>query len=604
LSILKLAPLGLLASCLLTGCGEARGGAHAGGGSSGGAGATAGASNSAGSLSLGGIGGLENGGGATSVSTCEQALTAKSAVGCDYYALHPLGFKSPLYRNDFAGSCYAAFVANTSAEAVELHVEYEGQQLDVAKFARLASGSGHALSYAPLPDGRLPPQQVAMLFLSGAPVSAGYIVACPEGVEPAVPQAISLGAAPSNGDETAPTGGAFHITASAPVVAYDIFPYGGGSTAIASATLLFPTTSWGKNYVTVDAYQQTSTDEYYSSLLAFVAAEDETQVDVRAAADLVDGSGAVLIGKGQTGKLLLDRGETLRFAQLDSLNGSVLESNRPIGVWGGSTSLKIPAEYAAADFAHQQIPPVGVLGSEYVAAPYRPRYDGAEEVLPWRVLGVVPGTVLTYEPARPSDAPEILSEGQLATFRATGPFVVRSQDAEHPFYVSGHMTGCAYAESQTGEFHDRDCRGDPEFVNVVPTAQYLRSYSFFTDPTYPETNLVIVRKKVEGAFAEVKLDCAGTLGAFSPISADYEYARIDLVRHDFQGQGNCDNGRHFIESSGPFGVTVWGWGSGETRGQPGAIPTSDGLYTQCVSYAYPAGAGVAQVNEVKVPVVK
>ena len=33
-----------------------------------------------------------------------------------------------------------------------------------------------------------------------------------------------------------------------------------------------------------------------------------------------------------------------------------------------------------------------------------------------------------------------------------------------------------------------------EFVNVVPPAQFLSRYTFFTDPTYPETNLVLIRR--------------------------------------------------------------------------------------------------------------
>ena len=37
--------------------------------------------------------------------------------------------------------------------------------------------------------------------------------------------------------------------------------------------------------------------------------------------------------------------------------------------------------------------------------------------------------------------------------------------------------------------------GDPDFVVVVPPEQYLDRYVFFTDPTYPETNLVVVRKR-------------------------------------------------------------------------------------------------------------
>jgi hypothetical protein len=49
-------------------------------------------------------------------------------------------------------------------------------------------------------------------------------------------------------------GNAFHITASAPVSAYDTFPYGGGQAAVTSATLLLPVATWDTSYIAVDAY--------------------------------------------------------------------------------------------------------------------------------------------------------------------------------------------------------------------------------------------------------------------------------------------------------------------------------------------------------------
>jgi len=147
-----------------------------------------------------------------------------------------------------------------------------------------------------------------------------------------------------------------------------------------------------------------------------------------------------------------------------------------------------------------------------------------------------------------------------------------------------------------------DGRGDPEFVNVIPPAQFLSSYVFFTDPTYPETNLVFVRgPQVGGVFADVTLDCAGTLTGWQPIgSSGYEFTRIDLVRHDFDPQGECNNGRHEMTSTAPFGVTVWGWGSAETGGIYGD-PSAGGFFSQAVSYAYPAGMSVKPINDVVVP---
>lgn len=222
---------------------------------------------------------------------------------------------------------------------------------------------------------------------------------------------------------------------------------------------------------------------------------------------------------------------------------------------------------------------------------YRNRFDETEESPPWRLVGTVDGTTLTWDPIPPG-VPTTIGLGQVVEFRHTGPFSVKSQDKDHPFYVSAHMTGCAEVSPDPSIFGD--CRGDAEYVNVIPPAQYLDKYTFFTDPTYPETNLVLVRKRVNGAFADVTLDCAGVLSGWQPIDAagEYQFTRFDLVRGDFQKQGNCDNGRHDISSPQPFGLTVWGWGSSAT----------DPFYSQAVSYAYPAGASVEHINTVVVAV--
>ena len=176
-----------------------------------------------------------------------------------------------------------------------------------------------------------------------------------------------------------------------------------------------------------------------------------------------------------------------------------------------------------------------------------------------------------------------------AQFFAAGPFVVRSQDDKRPFYMSAHVTGASLLDPT-----EMDGRGDAEFVNVIPPGEYLDRYVFFTDPTYPETNLVLVRTKGPNGFEAVELDCLGTVSGFKPIGSggDYEYAHVDLVRHNFQPQGKCDNGRHEMKSAAPFGLTVWGWGTAETGQQ------LSGFYSQYVSYAYPGGASVAPINEV------
>jgi hypothetical protein len=512
------------------------------------------------------------------VPACAAAEANKSTVGCSYYVAPP----DILTQGE--GACFAAFITNTWVTPVKLSVERAGQVLDVAGMTRIPSGSGMSLTYAPLLNGEIAPGQVAIVFLSRF---GSKLTSCPAGVTP------GYTALKANVSGTG-IGEAFHITASAPVVAYDIFPYGGGQSALTSATLLIPTSAWDTNYVGVNAYRKSTAVPIAQPFLQIVAQEDGTDVQVLPVADIVGGASVAPSASGVSVKYSLMKGQLLQLEQPVELTGSAIQSNKPIGVFGGDTCLSIDVSAQACDASHQQLPPVRALGSQYVGVRHRNRYDNVEESPPWRIVGAVDGTTLTYEPSTPAGAPTTLAFGQVGEFTAPGPFVVKSQDDTHPFYVSAHMTGCATVGTAS------DCRGDPEFVNVVPAQQYLPSYVFFTDPTYPETDLVVVRSKAGGAFADVTLDClGGPLTGWKAVgtSGQFEYTRFDLVRGNFEKQGSCDNGRHEMKSTAPFGLTVWGWGSAATGGTIGG---TGGFYSQAVSYAYPAGASVKSVNTVVV----
>jgi hypothetical protein len=505
------------------------------------------------------------GAGGVCVPACDSAKVNKSTIGCDYYSVDPDIISAG------AGGCFAAYIANTWNGPVTLTVERNGQTLNLANLARIPSGSGQAITYQPLPGGQLPPGQVAILFLA----YSGFVT-CPAGVTAGVTGTPSFVARTGRGK-------AFHITASRPVVAYDIFPYGGGQSAATSATLLLPTTAWDTNYIGVNAFRKSQIVADGDPSMDILAQEDGTTVTISPTNAITAGTGVAGTAKGVPVTYNLSKGEYVQFTQPLELTGSAIQSNKPVGLWGGASCLNIDVGDVACDSAHQQIPPVQALGYEYVGVRYRNRVNGNEETPPWRMVGAVNGTTLNWDPAPPQGAPLSINQGQVAEFKSAGPFRVKSQDEQHPFYMSAHMTGgSAYQD-----------RGDPEFVNVIPPQQYLKSYVFFTDPTYSETNLVVVRAKTANGFSDVSLDCKGTLTGWQPVGNEgkYEYTRVDLVTGNFQKQGNCDNGRHEMKSNGPFGLTVWGWGSS----------ASISFGTTYVSYAYPAGASVKPVNTVVVP---
>jgi hypothetical protein len=79
-------------------------------------------------------------------------------------------------------------------------------------------------------------------------------------------------------------------------------------------------------------------------------------------------------------------------------------------------------------------------------------------------------------------------------------------------------------------------------VNLVPPAQWLPSHVFFTGPTYPTTNLVLVRETTECGAQDVTIDCIGKVTGWQPVDPGgrFEITNVDLIR--VQPNGTCSNG--------------------------------------------------------------
>jgi hypothetical protein len=470
--------------------------------------------------------------------------------------------------------CYALFVANVWTTPLSFKGDIGGANIDLAKYTYLPSGTGANITMSPIgAGGTIPPGKLGIVFLrEGDPT---FHTQCGYGVV----AADSDMSAPTQSDPgdwgTENLATALHLATSVPAVIYDIQPFGGGRSAITDAALLFPTSAWDTSYVGVTPRPW----QFGTTLpaLSIVAGADGTTVTLKPTVDLNAGVGVTATKANTTTTVSLKRGQVLRLEQQTDLLGTLITANKPIGVWGEQGCITIDKQ--ACDSAHEQLAPIHALGSEYAYARY-PSRDGTDEKPPTRLTGAVDGTVLAWDPVPPG-AKNTLNRGESLEIRTSTPFVVHSQDDQHPFYMATYMTG--------GESFNFGI-GDPEFVSLVPSAQYLSQYTFFTDPTYPETSLVFFRRKgTDGQFHDVFVDCAGTIGGWSKVGAagSYETTRVSLSSGNFQGSGACDNGLHEAHSDGPFTATVWAWGTSAT-----SIPTG------WVSYAYPLGAGVQRVNTV------
>jgi hypothetical protein len=504
---------------------------------------------------------------------CTAATNNKAAVGCEYFAPHP--------ETDYPAQCFAAFVANTWSTPAHLTVEWNlGYTLDATTFGRIPSGTGANIQYTPYDaNAGLPPGQVVILFLAGYDdPSSPSNVPCPV-PKTAVPQGSVI--------QGIGMRQAFHVKSDVPVVVYQMNPFGGGSAFITGSSLLLPTSVWDTNYVGVTAAPYSARTQDNPSM-NIVAAEDGTTVTMLPSVDIVgDGMTPPILPPGPAGKqytFKLDKGQQAQFSQQADLTGTIIQADKPIGFLAANACMQAPLKTDFCDHGEQMLPPVKSLGHEYAAVMFRPRVMGDQAI--WHLVGAVDGTTLTYSAA--VGGPSTINAGKTVDFITDQPFVVNSQDDKHPFLLFSYMTG-----SQWSGLMDKGGYGDPDFVLSVPPQQYLQSYVFFADPSYPETNLVVVRAQDKsGTFQDVTIDCpAGgqKLTGWQSVGA-YEWTRFDLTRHDFQGQNGCSTGAHTINSSAPFGLWVWGWGSPETT-----------INTKYVSYGYPGGMNVSPINAVVIP---
>jgi hypothetical protein len=504
--------------------------------------------------------------GGACMTACAAADANHSSIGCDYYGVDMDGADGPP-----KGGCYTMFVANTSRENTKLTLTWDNVQMDLSKYAKIPTGSGQSLAYGTYdPAVGLAPGEVAILFLVHVPSGPlGMSVACP--VQPALGAGVQISGTG--------LGKAFHLTTDMPVVAYQMLPYGGGAAAATGATLLIPSSAWGDNYIAVSAIDNDGQAPPISVAMGpshnIVAREDNTTVTIRPKSAIAGGGGLPAGVANQPYTFTLNRGQHAQLTQFAPLSGSPISADKPIGVFGGHQIMSI--DRCCGDHGEQMLAPVQALGSVYVAAPHPDRKPGGE-IRMYRIFGAVDGTTLTYDP--PGVGPATVNQGQMLEIRSMTPFTVRSQDDSHPFSMFTYMTG----SGDTGE----GGIGDPDFVRLVPPPQYLFHYVFFTDPTYPFTNLTVVRARGhDHIFYDVDLACmGGNISTWQPIGTEgeYEIATVGLVDH-WNSMNGCNNGVQEMSSTGPFGVYVWGWGSEDTQ-------------TGWVSYGYPAGEGVLPINEV------
>jgi hypothetical protein len=525
--------------------------------------------------------------GAPCESLCSVNIKFNSYIGCDYWgvdldnAFVPGGNEQGFY--DAAGAQYAIVVANPPASPLPAIVEVW------------------------LREGGVEQKVPFVLEPAADPTQKPTQVAIP--TEPLMPGQLRVFRLPRrdvNGTTQASL--AYRVTASVPVIAYQFNPLENENVFSNDASLLLPATLLGREYFVMTREQ--TFDTLRCSLTVAAVLPGITTVSVQVSAPTL--AGQVYPGApNQQAIPHMEPGDTrvFKLEQYDVLNietdrpgadltGSRILSDQRVAVFGGSEAANAPntarcvdidpiskkgvCEYdrktscktlsdcvsagfntCCADHLEQQIYPVKVWGSSYVASK---SWDRGKESDIWRIMAGADNTVVLLTPPQPGIEIPVLQRGEWFEFESRQHFEIHTA-GQKPILVGQFLAAQDAPEpNTTGQNQNGDAgTGDPAFMLAIPIEQYRRDLVVFTPAEYADNYVNITT--LTGA--EVTID--GELippGFFEVIgTGTYSVYRTRIATP----------GPHTITSTEPAGVIVYG-------------------YDQFVSYGYTGGLDLSEIN--------
>jgi hypothetical protein len=229
------------------------------------------------------------------------------------------------------------------------------------------------------------------------------------------------------------------------------------------------------------------------------------------------------------------------------LTGTLIESDRPIAVYGGNRCANIPnPNIGFCDHVVEQIPPVSTWGAQALTVPLATRTMGDT----FRILADQDGTLVQLAGESPESF--TLNAGEFAQRILTGSYSI---SADLPILVAQYSNGTEWD----------DVTSDP-FMMLIPSAgQFIRSYTFATPGTGFPTNFAnIVALTTDASAGSVILDGAPVPAeAFTALAGSlYSAAQLPIAI-----------GSHTVSAPNPMGLYVYGYASYDSYGYPGGFST-------------------------------
>ena len=346
--------------------------------------------------------------------------------------------------------------------------------------------------------------------------------------------------AASYGNDTISNTG-IHIESEQPVTVYCLSKY----TDTSDGFLAIPVNGLGTNYIALCYSGRNLDTVYYDSQIAIAATEDNTTVHI----DCPVNPGA----RPSPYDIILNKGQVYQLCDVYSskqdLTGTIITGDKPVAVFSGHRCAKIPADYMAADFLVEQLPPTNSWGTKYLTMPLAGR-DIADT---YRIIAAEDNTNITVN-ATPIPT---LNKGQAVQFLSG---VSQQILSNKPVFVA------QYANGMTFDYKT----GDPFMMNIISVDQYINNSKIIIPTGYSFNYLTIITPN--SAINNILLDGSNINPSFfsSIGTSGYAGARISIMP-----------GMHTITSSDNFGVWAYGFRDYESYGYPGG--TGIQIYTPTIT---------------------
>ncbi len=260
----------------------------------------------------------------------------------------------------------------------------------------------------------------------------------------------------------------------------------------AGGECILPTLSWGTNYVVAaygslfEGYDSTVYD--FPSTCVIVASEDNTVITIAPTCDCRMCTGGTESGDANSTVVVypadglyefdLNRGQCIEMMPVKpsntywfDLTGTIIQSNKPVGLLAGSSSPDIPSGFGYANHVEDMIPPVSAWGKTYYSTNFvqQPGMT-SHDVASYLFISSVPDQWIWRHSCDSEIDTECMIPNQYGIYRDE---IAGAQKffSDEPFLVVEYSNSSTYPDGVVGDTK-------PAEVHLTPREHYSKTIEF------------------------------------------------------------------------------------------------------------------------------